>query len=327
MRVCVYGAGAIGGHLAARLVADGRCEVSVVARGAHLEAIRQRGIVVRSGGAEIGGRPVAATADADELPPQDIVFVTLKASSTPDHADKLSRLVGPAGVGVFIANGIPWWWRHGRPDPGPLEPVDPQGALWHRFGPARTLGGVVYSGNEVAEPGVILHRGSNRWPVGEPDGTVSDRARAVVDLMISAGLGADIAQDIRREALRKLMRNVSGNPVSALIRWKDGPSAPVAGLVEVGRAMVREALAVGAAQGVDLRGEIDPETFIVAGEPTSGPSSMLQDALADRPLEVEPILGQLQAFGREAGVATPTLDVVAALLRGLDYGIGQRRAG
>lgn len=327
MRVCVYGAGAIGGHLAARLVAGGGSEVSVVARGAHLDAIRRRGIVVRSGDAEIGGRPVAATDDPAALPPQDVVFVTLKASSTPAHADALARLVAPDGVAVFIANGIPWWWRHGRPGAGPLEPVDPGGALWTRFGPARALGGVVYSGNEVIEPGVIRHRGSNRWPVGEPDGTLSGRARTVVALMTAAGLAAEVTPDIRREALRKLMRNVSGNPVSALIRWKDGPSTPVAGLVEVGRAMVREALEVGAAQGVDLRAEVDPETFVVAGEVASGPSSMLQDAVADRPLEVEPILGQLQAFGRETGVPTPVIDVVAALLRGLDYGIGQRRSG
>lgn len=325
MRVCVYGAGAIGGHLAARLVADGRVEVSVVARGAHLAAIREQGIVLETGGAQMGGMPAAATDDPATLPPQDIVFVTLKASSTPEHADRLARLTAPAGTAVFIANGIPWWWRHGLADPGPLAHVDPGGALWTRFGPSRALGGVVYSGNEVVRPGVILHRGSNRWPVGEPDGTLSERARAVADLMASAGLAAEAVPDIRHQVLRKLMRNVSGNPISALTRHKDGPSAPVEGLLDVGRAMVREALAVGAAQGVDLRAEIDPKAIVVAGEVSSGPSSMLQDALAERPLEVEPILGQLQAFGRETGVPTPTIDVVAALLRGLDLSIRQKR--
>lgn len=325
MRVCVYGAGAIGGHLAARLVADGKAEVSVVARGAHLAAICEHGIALETREGTIGGRPAAATDDPATLPPQDIVFVTLKASSTPVHADALARLTAPSGTAVFIANGIPWWWRHGMPNPGPLMPVDPGGALWNRLRPARALGGVVYSGNEVVRPGVILHRGSNRWPLGEPDGTMSDRARAVAGLMASAGLAAEAVTDIRHQVLRKLMRNVSGNPISALTRQKDGPSAPVEGLLEVGRAMVREALAVGAAQGVDLRTEIDPEAIIVAGEVSSGPSSTLQDALAERPLEVEPLLGQLQAFGRETGVPTPTIDVVVALMRGLDLAIRQKR--
>ncbi len=327
MRVCVYGAGAIGGHLAARLVADGRAQVSIVARGAHLAAIRERGILLETAGGDVGGRPAAATDDPATLPPQDVVFVTLKATATPAHADNLSRLVHPSGAAVFIANGIPWWWRHATADPGPMLPVDPDGALWRRFGPERAIGGVVYSGNEVIRPGVVHHREANRWPVGEPDGGMSERLRAVADLMASAGLQATAVPDIRHEVLRKLMRNVSGNPISALTRSKDGPTAPVEGLADVGRAMVREALDVGAAQGIDLRAEIDPEALIVPGQSSTGPSSMLQDALAGRPLEVDAILGQLQALGRGTGVSTPTIDVVLALLRGLDRSLRDSSSG
>ncbi len=214
-------------------------------------------------------------------------------------------------------------WSSGE---GPLLAVDPQAALWSRFGAARAIGGVVYSGNEVVRPGVVRHREANRWPVGEPDGAMTPRLERVVGLMAPAGLAATAVPDIRRHVLRKLMRNVAGNPLSALTRLVDGPNAHVEGLAEVGRALIREALEVGAAQGIDLRDETDPAALVKPGERATGPSSTLQDVLAGRPLEVEPLLGGLQQLGRETGVATTTIDVVAALLRGLDLSIRERLA-
>ena len=175
MKVCVFGAGAIGGHAATRLIAARAAEVSVVTRGRQLEAIRARGLTLLTGGKEITGKPVAATDDPSSLPPQDVVLVTLKAHSLPGVADSLARLVAPQGAIVFVLNGIPWWWRLGQPGAaGPLPLLDPAGALWTKLR-EKTLGCVVYGPVEVQEPGVIFHFSGNRWLIGEPDGSKSAR--------------------------------------------------------------------------------------------------------------------------------------------------------
>jgi 2-dehydropantoate 2-reductase len=327
MKVCVYGAGAIGGHMAARLLARGEAEVSVVARGAHLAAIREDGLWLETEGTRVGGRPAAATDDPGALPRQDIVIVTLKAHDAPGIAPALSRLLAPDGVVVPYANGIPWWWKAGTASPGPLSLVDPGGALWSAVGPGRVLGGVVYSGNEMLRPGVIRHRGSNRWPLGEPDGTLSERARRVADLLAAAGMASTAVPDIRREVLRKLTGNICGNPISALTRLPGWTNHPETGIADVGRRIVTEMLDVAAALGFDLRGEVDPAALVRPEGRPGGRSSMLQDVDLGRPVEAEAILGQVQAFGRDSGVATPTIDTVVALLRCLDLSLRAARAG
>src|SRR5687768_8134474 len=156
MQVCVLGAGAIGGHIAARLAAAGHAEVSVVARGAQLEAIRKNGVTLKSGKEEINGRPAAVTDDASSLPKHDAVFVTVKAHTLPALAATVEKLLKPEGVAVFPLNGLPWWWNHGRGGgKGALPLLDPEGELWNRLR-ERTLGCVIYSPNEVVSPGVIL---------------------------------------------------------------------------------------------------------------------------------------------------------------------------
>jgi 2-dehydropantoate 2-reductase len=327
MKICVYGAGAIGGHMAARLIAKGGNEVSVVARGAHLDAIRSGGLWLESGGERLGGRPAAATDDAGGLPRQDLVFVTLKANATPQAAAALDRLAGPDGIIVFYANGIPWWWNAGTSTPGPLPLLDPDGDLWRTVGPDRVLGGVVYSGNELLEPGVIRHRGSNRWPLGEPSGAMTDRVRLVAGVLADAGLGAKAIPDIRHEVLRKLAMNICGNPISALTRLPAWTNHGETGIVAVARAVMLEMLAVCRALGFELSGEIDPGELLKPEGRVSGRSSMLQDAELGRPMEAEAILGQMQAFGRANGVATPTIDTVVALLRCLDLSIREARGG
>ncbi|MHB2167954.1 ketopantoate reductase family protein [Alsobacter sp. R-9] len=325
MRICIYGAGAVGGHMAARLVASSGATVSVVARGAHLAAIQESGIWVSSGGTEIGGRPAAATDDPSSLPPQDVVVVTLKAHDATAAAPALGRLLKPDGTAAFFANGIPWWWRVGQDDPAPLEAVDPGGGLWRHVGPERVLGGVIYSGNQMDRPGRILHRGGDRWPVGEPDGRISNRVEALASLLKRIGLNAFATPDIRREVLVKLARNVAGNPISALTRLPGWTNHPETGIADVGRRMVEELTAVGLALGLDIRADVDPAAMVRPEGRVGGKSSMLQDVEAGRPLETEAILGQLQAFGRELGVPTPTIDVVAGLLRCLDLSIREAR--
>jgi 2-dehydropantoate 2-reductase len=219
MKVCIYGAGAIGGHLATRLIASGRAEVSVIARGPHLMAIRERGLVLRSDGRELSGRPVAATDDPAALPLQDIVVVTLKAYALASVARPVAALLAPNGVAVFAANGLPWWWNHGLGSGGALELLDTDGALWRGLGAQRVLGAVVNSANAVVEPGVIVNTGGGRrWTIGEPDSSRSERVQVIVDLLAAADIDSVLSTDIRRDIFRKLCVNISSNPLAALTR-------------------------------------------------------------------------------------------------------------
>ena len=325
MKVCVFGAGAIGSHLAARLSAAKHAHVSVVARGPQLEAIRKNGILLKSGDEEIRGTPAAATDDPASLPGQDLVIVTLKAHALSALAGTIEALLAPQGCALFMLNGLTWWWPQGRTDfIGPLPLLDPEGALWTRLR-ERTLGCVIYSPNEVVSPGVVVHIGANRYVIGEPSDRKTPRVQAVVDLFNKSGMKAEVSPDIRAEVLRKLMNNASGNTLAALTRLGHYEIASDPDVKRIGMAIMRETLEVAAAMGWDLRNEIDVEKIASRATPGPGsPPSMLQDVLLGRPLEVEAHLGQTQAFARERGVPVPTIDVVLPLLRGLDRTI---RAG
>jgi 2-dehydropantoate 2-reductase len=322
MKVCVLGAGAVGGHIAARLAAAGQAEVSVVARGAHLEAIRKNGITLKSGKEEIVGKPAAATDDAASLPKQDVVIVTVKAHSVPGLASTVEKLLKPDGVALFPLNGLTWWWNYGKAaSKGALPLLDPESELWNRLR-ERTVGCVIYSPNEVVSPGVVVHIGGNRWVMGEPNDEKTARVQSIVDVFNSAGLPAEIPSDIRAEVWRKLMNNASGNTIAALTRRGHYEIASDPDLRQIGINIMRESLDVAAAMGWDLRKDIDPEKIATRATPgPMSPPSMLQDVLLSRPVEVEAHLGQTQAFGREVGVKTPTIDVVLPLLRGLDKSI------
>ena len=326
MKVCVFGAGAVGGHIAARLAHAGHAEVAVIARGAQLEAIRKNGVTLKSGKEEIVGKPAAATDDPSSLPKQDLVIVSVKAHAVPALAETIEKLLAPNGAAVFLLNGLTWWWNVGkRSAKGPLPLLDPQGELWSRLR-ERTLGCVVYSPNEVVSPGVILHIGGNRFVIGEPNDEKTARAQAVVDLFNKSGVPAETTADIRADIWRKLMNNAPGNSIAALTRRGHYDTWSNPGLKEVGIAIMRESLDVAAAMGWDLRNDLDPEKL--AARVTPGPMStpsMLQDVALNRPVEVEAHLGQIQAFAQESGVKTPTIDVGLALLRGLDLSL--RAAG
>jgi 2-dehydropantoate 2-reductase len=289
MKVCVFGAGAVGGHVAVRLSAAQADEVSVVARGTRLQAIRERGLTLHSAGAVIKAKPAIATDDPSQLPPQDLIVVTLKAPTLPDAAESLARLLAPEGCAVFLINGIPWWWPHGLPGAsGPLPLLDPEGKLWTRLGPEKALGCVVYSANEMEAPGVIVHMGGNRFPMGEPDGSLSARLNAAVELFNRGGLVAEAAADVRREIWRKLVSNASGNPLTALTGLRLGELGADAELRRMMADIMRETLAVAAALGWDLRSELDVEKIAIRpGRKPDIRSSMSQDVLLKRPLEVE----------------------------------------
>ena len=319
MKVCIFGAGAVGGNIATRLVAANADEVAVVARGAQLQAIRARGLTLRTGGKEIHAKPQVATDDPSTLPPQDIIAVAVKATAAlPAAAAAIGKLLAPNGSAVFLINGIPWWWRHGLPGAAATLPLlDPDGALWNHVKPERTLGCVVHLPNDLVEPGVIVHTGPDHLILGEPDGAASPRLKAVAAMFERGGIDARVSSDIRRDIWQKLALNASGNTLAALTRVDLGGLGADPGLCEVSIKLMREALAVAAAQGWDLRAEMDIEKLARRGKPGQRPS-MLQDVLQKRAMETEALLGQIQAFARDLKVATPTIDVILPLLRGLD---------
>lgn len=317
MKICVYGAGAIGGHVAVRLILSRAAEVSVIARGKQLAAIRERGLTLRRGSPDLTARPAAATDDPATLGPQDLVIVALKAYAVPGEAERLARLLTPDAAALFILNGIPWWWHHGLAGPGGALPLlDPDGALWTKLGPQRALGCVVYSSNTVTAPGVVTHSGGNQWSIGEPDGSDSPRLRATVNLLKQAGFGAEASPDIRRDIWEKLVLNAAFNPICAITRLATGGVTSDRALTALATGIVEETLAVAAALGWDLRDRITADGILAAGGDWR--PSMLHDVDNGRPVEVEAILGQTQSFARGAGVATPTIDKVLPQLRELD---------
>jgi 2-dehydropantoate 2-reductase len=326
MKVCIFGAGAIGTHIGARLCAAGQAEVSVVARGPVLDAIRKNGLTLKSGGQEINGKPHTVTDDPATLPKHDIVIATLKAHVLPTVASTLEQLLAPQGVAVFPLNGLTWWWRcGGKGKQEALSLLDPQRELWNRLR-ERALGCVVYSPNEVISPGVVRHIGGDRYVFGEPTDEKTRRVQVVVDLFNASGLPAEVSPDIRAEILRKFMSNVWSNPLGALTRLTQSQAMNNPDVKQVAAGLMREALAVAAAMGWDLRGEMDVDKQLSrpAGPGPGMPPSMLQDVLVGRSLEVEAHLGQVQAFAREHGVAVPTIDAVLPLLRGLDQSLREK---
>ena len=320
MKVCIFGAGALGGHMAAHLIAAKQAEVSLVGRGAQLAAIRERGITLKIGGKEIGGKAAAATDDPASLPPQDIVFTALKAHTLPAAAQAIGKLVKPDGCVVVLVNGIPWWFNHSLPgNKGTLKLLDPDGGLWNHVGPQRVIGSVAYSPNEVIAPGVIQHSNQNRWVFGEPDGSSSAPLTQVADLVRATGIDTATQSDIRSELFRKLANNASNNTLCSLTRLDSRGVADDDGLAKLSMGIISETLAVAAKLGWDMRKEINVEQVATRarGKPGAKPST-LQDVLAGKALEIDALLGQTQAFARELDVATPVIDVCVALLRGLD---------
>ena len=219
MRICIYGAGAIGGFVAAHLAQVRGLDVSVVARGAQLAAIRERGLRVLSPRGELQAR-VTASDRPEELGPQDIVFIALKQHQLTPALPALSALLGPETAVVPPTTGIPYWYFHGLPGPHgdrQIERLDPGGAQWRTLGPQRALGCVYWVATEVVEPGVVHHDGKLlRFPIGEPDGSTSPRVRRLADAMNAAGLNASIVPDIRAWIWAKMISSLSWNPLAVL---------------------------------------------------------------------------------------------------------------
>ncbi len=315
MKICIYGAGAIGGYLAVCLAEAGH-EVSVVARGPHLDAMRRQGLTLLIDGDRRVAR-VQATDDPAELGPQDYVITTLKAHSIPAVADQLPALFHEDTAVVTAVNGIPWWYFHGLDSVyagSSLNAVDPGGVLWDTIGPERAIGCVVYPACTVTEPGVIEHVEGDRFSLGEPDGTRSERVEALADALRAGGLKAPVKPRIRDEIWIKLWGNVSFNPISGLTRATLDRICGDADVRAVARAMMLEAQAIGEAIGVRFAIDVDRR---LAGAEAVGvhKTSMLQDLERGRPMEIDATVTSVQELGRMTGRPTPTIDTVLALIR------------
>ena len=327
MKICVAGAGAIGGLLGARLAAAGE-RVTLIARGAHLEAIRARGLeVAMNDGAVVRAPDVAATGHLKECGPQDLVILGVKAHQIAPIAGDLPALFGPETVVLTTQNGIPWWYfqRHGGPLDGTvLDSLDPGGAIAGAIAPERIIGCIAYPAAEITAPGRIRHIEGSRFPVGELDGSATERVGALSGTLQRAGFKSPVLADIRSEIWLKAWGNLSFNPISALTH---------ATLVDVCRfppsrdlaaRMMTEAQDVAGRLGISFRVPLEKR---IAGAERVGrhKTSMLQDAESGKALETEALIGVVAELGRLTGTPTPSIDAVLALTRLLGHVIEQER--
>ena len=315
MKVCIFGAGAIGGYMGVKLAKAG-ADVSLVARGPHLAAMQEKGLTLIEEG-ETTTVPVTASDDPAALGIQDYVIVTLKAHSVPPVVSKMAPLIGPNTTIVSGVNGVPWWYFHkleGTHEGTRLQSVDPGNVQWDGFGPDRVLGCVVYPAAEVIEPGVVKHIEGNRFSLGEPDGSKSERALALSKILSNAGLKAPVRPKLRDEIWVKLWGNLSFNPISALTHATLDVLCTDEGTRAVARNMMVEAQEIAERLGVKFPIDVDRR---IAGGAAVGAhrTSMLQDLDQKRPMEIDALVASVQELGRVTDVATPTIDTVLGLIR------------
>lgn len=318
MKITIFGAGAIGGYLAAKLALAGRTDLSIVARGAHLEAIKANGLRLIEDGQE-SVAAVHAAADAEELGVQDAVVLTLKAHSLTPALDQIAPLLGPETAVVTMQNGVPWWYFHklGGPLEGVrLNAVDPNGAIWQRIGPQRVIGSAVYPAAEVDAPGLVRHVEGKRFSLGEPSGERSERVVKLAEEMVKAGLQAPVRDDIRSEIWVKLWGNLSFNPISALTGSTLAAIFADDGTRTLARTMMLEAQAIGESLGVRFPITVD-RRIKGAGDVGEHKTSMLQDLERGRPMEIDALVTAVQELGRLTDKPTPTIDTMLALVRRL----------
>ncbi|MBY6116071.1 2-dehydropantoate 2-reductase [Mameliella alba] len=314
MKICIFGAGAIGGYLGGKLAQAG-ADVSLVARGPHLAAMQANGLRLIEAGGETCVQ-VRASEDPAELGEQDYVIVTLKAHSVPGVVARMAPLIGERTTIVSGVNGVPWWYFHrigGALEGTRLTSVDPGNVQWDGIGPDNVLGCVVYPAAEVVEPGVIRHVEGNRFSLGEPSGEKSDRAVALSKVLGAAGLKAPVRPKLRDEIWVKLWGNLSFNPISALTHATLDVLCTDPGTRDVARGMMVEAQEIAERLGVKF--PIDVERRIDGGAAVGAHrTSMLQDLDAGRPMEIDALVRSVQELGRITGVETPVIDTVLALV-------------
>ncbi len=315
MKICIFGAGAIGGYLGVQLAHAG-FDVSVVARGKNLEAIRSKGLTLKIGTEERTVRPRASDRPAD-LGPQDFVIVALKSHQAWETAEQFKPLLGPDTAVVTAQNGVPWWYFYKLPGPWEnrqLESVDAGARQWRAIGPERAIGCVVFPATELVAPGVVKHVYGDKFTLGEPDGSISNRCRSLRHALLAAGLQAPIRDNIRDEIWKKLWGNLCFNPISALTQATLDIVATDPGTRALSKAMMLEAKTVGEKLGVVFRIDIE-KRINGAAEVGAHRTSMLQDLLAGRGMEIDALVTSVRELGRLTETPTPYIDAVLALIQ------------
>jgi len=325
MKLCIYGAGAVGGLMAAWLARSGH-DVSVVARGAHLEAIRRSGLRVRSNSGVDSFR-IKAQSDPRELGPQDYVLVTVKAQSLTDVAQSIGPLLGPGTSIITAMNGVPWWFfdrlrfGNGRER---LESLDPGGKLSRAMPTERLVGCVIHLAASTPEPGLVSHNMGRKLIVGEPGGKNTARTKRIAEALQGAGFEVIVTPAIEKEFWVKLLGNVSFNPVSALTVSTAERLIETPGVKDYMVKIMREVLAIGRAVGIDA--DIDPEARIdMARALGKFKTSMLQDLEAGKPLEIDGLLAGTLEIARKAGVPAPYTETLFGLIKARAQATGQYR--
>jgi 2-dehydropantoate 2-reductase len=328
MKIAIVGAGAIGGYLGTRLSLAGE-DVTFVARRRNLEAIRAHGFrLQREDGSVEHARAVRTVESYAEAGPQDVVLITVKAHQVRDLLPDLRALFGPHTTVVTMINGVPWWYFHKLA--GPFEghriaAVDPDGALGTQIEPERILGSVVYPAAELVEPGLVRLIEGNRFSLGEPDGSRSERVQTLSRALMNAGFKAPVSRDIRSEMWVKLWGNLAFNPLSALTHAALEEICRFPATRELAAQMMREAQAVGERLGVEFRIPLDKR---IAGAEAVGAhkTSMLQDVEHGRALELEAIVGVVVELGRITTTPVPTIEAVYAIASLLARTLATRRS-
>jgi 2-dehydropantoate 2-reductase len=315
MYICIYGAGAIGGFLGARLAAQGHA-VSAVARGATLEALVAHGIRLRIGGSELAAR-VAASSDPAELGVQDLVIVAVKEPAMRDVASRIGPLMGPDTIVMTAMNGVPWWFFEGMPGPCAgmkLATLDPQGAIARAIPTRSVVGCVVHASCRTPAPGIVEHVMGQGLIVGEPAGGTSERVAELAQALCAAGFECRVSERIQQDIWYKLWGNMTMNPVSALT------GATVDRILDdelvnaYCRRVMEEAKAIGTAIGCPVE-QTAEDRNAVARKLGAFKTSMLQDVEAGRPLEIDALVTVVREIAQRVDVATPGLDALLGLAR------------
>ena len=319
MRFAVLGAGAIGAYVGAAL-SRGGADVTLIARGAHLEAMRSGGVRVMSPRGDFSAHP-RATDDLAAVSDADVVFVALKAYSLADIAPRLGSLLAPGAAAVWAQNGIPWWYFQSLPDPpsgGGLESVDPGGVIARSIRPEHNVGCVAYCSTEIIEPGVIRHIEGTRFTIGEPDGSTTERCKAISEAFAAGGLKAPIEARLRDQIWLKLVGNVAFNPVTALTRSTLGELGSVREMRDLLRAIFAECAMV--ADRLGIRFPVSLDRRLEAGIAVADhKTSMLQDLEAGKRLELDCMTGAVAELAEWLGVDVPHVRTIHACAKLLDH--------
>jgi 2-dehydropantoate 2-reductase len=328
VKVAIVGAGAIGGLVGAKLALAGE-EVTFIVRGANLEAVRARGVkLLLADGTEQVARGVRATDDPAQAGPQDLVIAAVKAHQLPDIAPKLPALYGPDTAVVTMQNGVPFWYFHrhgGELEGSTVRSVDPEGTLARWIPPQRVIGCVVYPASELTAPGVVRHIEGDRLPLGELDGSSSERVTRIAEMFTRSGFKSPVLADVRSEIWLKLWGNLSFNPISGLAHSTLADICQFPLSRELAANMMQEASDVAGRLGIRFRVSLDKR---IAGAEKVGrhKTSMLQDIEAGRPPEIEALVGAVIELGRLTQTPTPHISTVYALMRLLARTLEQEHA-